>query len=168
MRTNPSENPLKNEGIGGLLRYWFDNTLAKGPTALLIWLGLAISIVIIAISILVQVTGIAAEDSLIEQSWVYLMTMFGVIDADISGHWAFRFASLVVILSGIFVMSAFIGILTTGIDNKLNELKKGRSRVIESDHVVILGWTEEVFTLIGELLEANSNKPSACIAILAN
>ena len=159
---------MKNKGIGPLLRYWFDNTLARGPTALLIWLGLAISIVIIAISVLVRVTGIAAEDSLTEQAWVYLMTMFGVIDADISGHWSFRFASLIVILSGIFVMSAFIGILTTGIDNKLNELKKGRSQVIESGHVVILGWTEEVFTLIRELLEANSNKPSACIAILAN
>ena len=159
---------MKNEGIGRLLRYWFDNTLARGPTALLVWLGLAISIVIIAISVLVWVTGIAAEDSLTEQAWVYLMTMFGVIDADISGHWSFRFASLIVILSGIFVMSAFIGILTTGIDNKLNELRKGRSQVIESGHVVILGWTEEVFTLIGELLEANSNKPNACIAILAN
>ncbi len=140
------------------IRYFFDNTLAKGPMGLLIWLGLFVSIVIIVISILVWVTGIAAEDSLIDQAWVYLMTSFAVVDADIGGSWAFRLASLIVIFSGIFVMSTLIGILTTGIDSKLEQLRKGRSRVIESGHTVILGWTEEILVLIKELVTANENQ----------
>jgi len=150
------------------IRYFFDNTLAKGPMGLLIWLGLFVSIVIIVISILVWVTGIAAEDSLIDQAWVYLMTSFAVVDADIGGSWAFRLASLIVIFSGIFVMSTLIGILTTGIDSKLEQLRKGRSRVIESGHTVILGWTEEILVLIKELVTANENLPRTCIAILAD
>ena len=119
-----------NSSLSERIRYFFDNTLAKGPIGLLIWLGLFISILIIFISILVWATGInegtAAEDSLIEQTWVYLMTTFAVIDADIGGNWVFRLASLIIILSGIFVMRTLIGILTTAIDSKLEKLRKGR------------------------------------------
>ena len=159
---------MSSYSTGERIRYFFDNTLAKGPMGLLIWLGLFVSIVIIVISILVWVTGIAAEDSLIDQAWVYLMTSFAVVDADIGGSWAFRLASLIIIFSGIFVMSTLIGILTTGIDSKLEQLRKGRSSVIESGHTVILGWSEEILVLIKELLTANENLPRSCIAILAD
>ena len=135
---------------------------------LLIWLGLFISIIIIVISIFVWATGIAAQDSLIEQAWVYLMTTFAVIDADIEGSWTFRLASLIIIFSGIFVMSTFIGILTTAIESKVEQLRKGRSRVIESGHTVILGWSEEILWLIKELMIANENLTNTCIAVLAD
>jgi ion channel POLLUX/CASTOR len=154
--------------LGERIRYGFDNTLSRGPLALLVWLALLVAFVIIVISILVWVAGIGGNDSLIEQAWIYLMTTFAVIDADIGGSWSFRLASLVVILCGVFVMSTLIGILTTGIDRKLQKLSRGRSRVIETGHTVILGWTEEIITLIQELLIANENKPQSCIAILAN
>ena len=149
------------------IRYFFDSTLAKGPMGLLIWLGLFISIIIIVISIFVWATGITAQDSLIEQAWVYLMTTFAVIDADIEGSWTFRLASLIIIFSGIFVMSTFIGILTTAIESKVEQLRKGRSRVIESGHTVILGWSEEILWLIKELMIANENLTNNCIAVLA-
>ena len=38
---------------------------------------------------------------------------------------------LVVTLGGIFVVSALIGVLSAGVDSKLDELRKGRSRVLE-------------------------------------
>ena len=155
--------------LGERIRYFFDNTLSKGPMGLLIWLGLFLSIVIIIISILVWVTGIAPKETyptLMEQTWVYLMTTFAVIDADITGVLPYRLASLIVIFSGIFVMSALIGILTTAIDSKLAQLRKGRSRVIESGHTVILGWREEILVLINELVIANENHPHSCIAVL--
>ena len=65
-------------------------------------------------------------------------------------------------------MSTLIGILTTAIDSKLEQLRKGRSRVIESGHTVILGWSEEILVLIKELVAANENLPDACIAVLAD
>ena len=51
-------------------------------------------------------------------------------------------------LGGIFVISTLIGILNTGIEAKLAELRKGRSRVVERDHTVILGWSQQIFTII--------------------
>ena len=54
---------------------------------------------------------------------------------------------LVVTLGGIFIVSTLIGMITTGIEGKLDELRKGRSRVIENDHTVILGWSQQIFTI---------------------
>ena len=160
--------------LGERIRYFFDNTLGKGPMGLIIWLGLFISIVIIVISIIVTTTGIAPapEDgsygvnSTIDQIFIYMNTTFGVIDADVSGGWPFRLTSLIIIFSGIFVMSTLIGILTTAIDSKLEQLRKGRSRVIESGHTVILGWSEVILVLINELVIANENHPDMPVLLL--
>ncbi len=134
--------------FGERIHYFFDNTLSKGPMGLLIWLGIFVSLVIILVSIFVWTTGISSKDSLIEQMFLFMIGSLGAADADTDGSWMFRLASLIIIFSGIFVMSTLIGILTTAIDSKLVQLRKGRSRVIESGHTVILGWSEEILVLI--------------------
>ncbi len=76
---------------------------------------------------------------------------------------------LVVTFGGIFVVSALIGIINNGLEDKLDELRKGRSVVLENDHTVILGWTPQVFTIISELVLANeSRKSGAVIVVLAD
>jgi voltage-gated potassium channel Kch len=61
-----------------------------------------------------------------------------------------------------------IGILNNGLEDKLDELRKGRSLVLESEHTVILGWSPQIFTIISELVESNSNRrQGAVIAILS-
>ncbi len=48
----------------------------------------------------------------------------------------------------------------------MDELRKGRSRVIEKNQTIILGWSEQVFTIITELVAANANQPDSCIVIM--
>jgi len=55
---------VANSSFSENIRYFFDNTLSKGPMGLLIWLGLFVSIVIIFISIFVWTTGISSQDSI--------------------------------------------------------------------------------------------------------
>tara|TARA_B100000795_G_scaffold240718_1_gene203050 strand:+ start:2891 stop:4795 length:1905 start_codon:yes stop_codon:yes gene_type:complete len=150
------------------IRYLFDNTLSKGPMGLLFWLALFVSIVIITVSIFVWTMGVSSKSSILEQAYLYMISSFGAADADTDGTWLFRFASLFVMFSGIFVMGTLISILTTTIDGKINQLRRGRSRIIESDHTIILGWSEEILVLIKELVIANDNHPNSCITILAD
>jgi ion channel POLLUX/CASTOR len=82
------------------------------------------------------------------------------------GSWLYLLAMFLVTLAGIFLLSILIGILTTGIEAKLDSLRKGRSRVIESGHTVILGWSDQIFTLVSELVLANANQKHPCIVIL--
>ena len=73
----------------------------------------------------------------------------------------------VLALGGIFVVSALVGLLTSGLHRQLEQLRKGRSPVIETGHTVILGWSDQVYTVVSELVEANRSRKRAAIAILA-
>jgi voltage-gated potassium channel Kch len=75
----------------------------------------------------------------------------------------------VVTFGGVFVVSALIGIINNGLEDKMDELRKGRSMVLENDHTLILGWSPQIFTVISELVLANeSRKSGAVIVVLAD
>jgi ion channel POLLUX/CASTOR len=81
--------------------------------------------------------------------------------------WDMRMITLIVTLGGIFTLSALIGVLGSGLEMRLNELRKGRSKVVESGHTVILGWSQQIFPILEKLATAHSSKGKICIAILA-
>ncbi len=151
-------------------RYRFDNLMAKGPIALILWLFIASAILIAMISLLVVSLGIGPEGkaSFFQVAWASLMRTLdpGTMGGD-EGHWSFLFAMLTVTFGGIFIVSILIGILTTGIEGKLETLRKGRSFVAEQGHTVILGWSSQIFTLITEIVAANANQKNSCIVILS-
>jgi ion channel POLLUX/CASTOR len=156
------------------LRYWFDNTMSKGTPALVAWLALASLTVVVIGGLLFYLLdptpqGADEERGLLESLWQGVLHALdpGTVAGD-DGHWWFVAIGFVVTIGGILIVTAFIGVLTTGLDAKLTELRKGRSRVLERNHTVVLGWSDQVFTLISELVEANANQRRPSIAILAD
>lgn len=154
------------------LRYKVDNTFSRGSGALILWLGvLSLGVVLLSATILVLAgfvqDGEMERLSFIEAVWGSLMRTLdpGTMGGDTG--WGFRLVMLVLpTLGGIFIISTLIGVLTSAIDGKIEELQKGRSKVIENNHTVILGWNEQVFTIVTELAIANQNVKDACIVIL--
>jgi voltage-gated potassium channel Kch len=159
---------MKKASLADRLRYAFDNAMSRGTVALIIWLAVISAVAILAVSLVVWFVRITAEASLVEQIWSYMMLSLGGLDPLSETPWSFRLATLIVALTGIFIMSTLIGVLTTGIEDKLEDLRKGRSKVIETGHTVILGWSSQVFNIISELVVANENEPKSCIVILGN
>ena len=149
------------------LRYAFDNLMSKGTIAMIGWLALVTLVVTLAVSVIVWFARIAAEVSFVEQFWAYLMLSLDT-DAMSGAPWPFRFAALVITFTGIFVTSILVGLLATGIANKIEDLRKGRSRVVETGHTVILGWSPQIFPIISELVVASANQPKARIVILGD
>ena len=155
------------------LRYWFDNTLSRGPIALIAWLMLASLGFIVVMAGIITVTGLAnAEDpapGFIDIAWRSLMRTMdaGTMGGD-TGEWPYLISMFVVTLGGVFIISSLIGVLTSGIEAKLDDLRKGRSFVIETNHTLILGWSPQIFTIISEIIEANANVRHPCIVILAD
>lgn len=151
-------------------RYAFDTMMSRGTAGLIIWLGVLSAILILVFSTIILVTGTAPENqgfpSLL---WMSLMRTMdpGTIGGDEAGP-GFLLSMLIVTFSGIFIFSALIGILTTGLEAKLDSLRKGRSRVVETGHTVILGWSEQVFTIVSELSIANENQKNPCVTIMAD
>jgi len=156
-------------------RYYFENTMSKGPAGVIKWLALASLFMVLVLGLLILIFGIkgspepeAESIGFIEGAWQSLMA---TLDSGTMGGdegWAFRSVRFVATLGGIFVISILIGTISSGIDEKLEELKKGRSRVLESDHTLILGWSDKIFSIISEIIEANSNQKKPRIVILAD
>ncbi|MEU6999866.1 potassium transporter TrkA [Nonomuraea sp. NPDC046570] len=150
------------------LRYWFDNTMSKGTPALIGWLAVA-SAVLVGF-----VTAIAAPIAGENGSWwnVAWMSLLRTLDPGTMGSDEgspfFVFMMLFVTIGGIFIVSSLVGVLTAGLDSKLENLRKGRSRVVESGHSVVLGWSEEVFAIVSELAKAKESEKRPVVAILAD
>lgn len=152
-------------------QYWFDNYMSKGTPALLFGLFVLSAIIIFAAAALVKLTNTAPNgESLLQIAWMSLLRTLdsGTMGGD-TGSPFFLFMMLIVTFGGVFVVSALIGILNNGLEDKLEELRKGRSVVLENDHTLILGFTPQIFTIISELVAANeSRKSGAVIVVLAD
>ena len=132
-------------------------------------------IFVIVVSIAVLISGTlreAAETQGIdfaEMVWISLLRTLdpGTMGGD-SGSVPFVLAMLTVTLGGIFIVATLIGVISSGIQSKLEELRKGRSQVLETNHTVILGWSAQIFEIIRELISANENKRRQRIVVLAD
>lgn len=152
------------------VRYRFDNVFAKGTGALIALLAAASLVIIFVVALIVKVFNLAPDDiPLPKLIWMGLMRTLdsGTMGGD-EGGWPFLFAMLTVTIGGIFVVSTLIGVLSAGIEERLDALRRGRSRVVESGHTVILGWSPAIITLVSELVEANASQRDACIVIMGD
>lgn len=152
------------------LRYRFDNALSAGIGVILLWLALASLVMVVICGLILLVGGIEfAEEklSLAEAVWQSFVRTLdpGVIGADTG--WQFRLVALIVTLGGIFIVSTLIGLIANGISDKLDELRKGKTPVLESGHTLILGWSPKILSIISELMIANENQPRSRIVVMA-
>ncbi|WP_308250020.1 CASTOR/POLLUX-related putative ion channel [Sphaerisporangium fuscum] len=153
------------------LRYWFDNTMSKGTPALIGWLAVASTALIVFVTLLATPFAAGKDAGALgwfEVAWQSLLHAMdtGTVAGD-GGNWFFVFMMLVVTIGGLFIVSALVGVLTTGLEAKLEGLRKGRSRVVENGHTVILGWSDEIYSIIRELVTAKASEKRSIIAVLA-
>src|SRR3954469_21878692 len=152
------------------LRYRFDATMARGPSALVGWLGLVTLIMVVLVTVVILISSTnSGHTSIFGQLLGSLEHALdpGTVAGD-TGSWGYLLTMLVLTLAGLFIVSALIGVIATGLEEKLVDLRKGRSRVLEEEHTLVLGWSETVFTIISELSIANESRKKPSIVILAD
>ncbi|MEW6277463.1 MAG: potassium transporter TrkA [Candidatus Eremiobacterota bacterium] len=154
------------------LRYAFDNTMSRGAVAMIAWLALISLLMVVLAACVMAVLGVtpagAEAPGFLESTWMGMMHALdaGALGAD--AGWGFRIVMGVVTIGGIFIVSTLIGILSSGLEARLDQLRKGRSFVIEKGHTLILGWSSKVFTIISELVVANESESDAVVVVLAD
>ena len=154
------------------LRYRFDNTLGRGTAGVIAWLAVITFAFILLLALLLSVTAVSAEGSrdvgFAEAVWLSFTRSLdpGTMADDTT--WPFRLTSALVTLGGVFVLTSLIGLVSSGIDRKLDELRKGRSPVLERGHTLVLGWSPKLFPIVSELVIANANQPHACVVVMSS
>jgi len=65
------------------------------------------------------------------------------------------------------LMATIIAVISNLISVRMDELKKGKSRVLETNHTLILGWSSRIFPILQQLSIANENLKDPLIVIFA-
>ncbi len=164
--------PVKPSGrrpsVRRRLRYRFDNSLAHGPMALIGWLGLIVlAIVLVAALVGHYLLGEAGELGFLEDFWQSVIRVLDSSAFETETAWPSRLAALTVTLMGVFLGGSLIGLIATALDQRVGDLSKGRSAVLESGHTLILGWSARLPVIVQELVVANENVTRPAVVILA-
>lgn len=160
----------KKPSLKEFLQYKLDNMFSRGTGVMVLWLAVFSFLIVFLVAVVLVIFNISpsGEESLsfLEAFWQSLMRTLdpGTMGGD--QGWAFRVMMLMVTLGGIFIISALISVISSGLQGRLDALSQGRSRVIEEGHTIILGWNEQVFTIVQELSIANENLKDGCIVIM--
>src|SRR5215217_7170024 len=152
---------MRKVTLADRLRYRFDNTISRGTVALIGWLFLVLVALVLTSTLFVYLTGLAPASGgerpgFFQTLWIDLMRTIdpGNVGGD-QGSWPYLLSMLAVTAGGILVFSTLIGVIFAGIDEKLADLRKGRSFVVERGHTVIYGFSPEVFSVVAEIVKAN-------------
>jgi len=151
------------------MRYLFDRTLARSTGTLLGWLGLSCLAVVVPFSALLVWTDPDAPRSLSGR-----LLQVGRTSAETLRLGAATGAPVRMLLSvllgliALLCVSTVIGVVTTVLGDRLTELRRGRSRVLEQGHTVVLGWSDQIFPLVTELIAAHPPGVRQVITVLAD
>ncbi len=144
--------------------YWFDNRIAKGSLGLirfLIALSIVLAVVIAGLIILLGFN----EDSPAAVFWDSIATILNAwMPYSGDGSPGYIILMAICAIAGVLFTSVLIGIITSAIEEKIIELKRGDSRVLESGHTVILGFYPGEYTLLRQLVLAAAGK-DACVVV---
>ncbi|MFE4633617.1 NAD-binding lipoprotein [Streptomyces sp. NPDC056773] len=150
------------------LRYRFDHLVSGGTTALIGWLALACLAVVVPASAVLVWSDRAAPATLsgrLTAVWVSVGQTLKIGGA--VGSPLYVLASVSLALVALLFVSTLVSLITTGINRRIMALRLGHSTVVETRHTVVLGWSDQVFPVIGELVAANANQRRSAIAVLA-
>lgn len=142
--------------------YFFQNQLSKGVKTQVIFLTLITVITSFIFGILLIFFEARKNDGVHISLWEAMWQSFlhtidtGAIQGETD--FTFRAIALFITLIGVFIFSALISVLTTGLDKFFTNLRKGKTEIFDEDFTLILGWGPTIFKIIEEKVLANANQ----------
>ncbi len=153
------------------VRYRFDNTISRGTLPVIGYLAVLTFALVLGAALVLAITGTAINEqenpSFGEAFWQSLLRILdpGTFSGD--NGWFLRIVMLIVTLVGISIAAVLIGLIASGIEQRIDALRRGRSTVLESGHTLVLGWSPRIHTVVEELCAANANQRRPVVVVLA-
>ena len=153
------------------LQYRFDNLMTGGLIPMIIILLLLVTFFTLLLSMVLIIVHVTEEKSISDSFWKIFMhvidqgTITGTVDE--KPNWPFRLLMLIPTTFGLLMVATLVGLVTSRIQTTLSNLRRGRSFVLEDNHIVILGWSTKIFAIIHELIKAHANQDKSHIVVLA-
>lgn len=78
-----------------------------------------------------------------------------------------RIVSVSISSGGMLIFAMMLGLVSDAISEKVDSLRKGKSEVIEKNHILILGWSDKLGSLLKQLAIANKSVGGGVVVVLA-
>lgn len=158
---------MKKNNLFQRFRYWLDKRMARGTGSMIRALLFATIFMILFLASILILFGANDECSPLHAIWDSFATAINAeIPSSSDGSLLFVFINGIAAIIGLFFTSILIGIITTGIETKLQTLRDGNAEVLENDHTVILGWNDTTFAILAEIMESNLNRKMRTVVVL--
>jgi Trk K+ transport system NAD-binding subunit len=160
-------------GFGARFRYGFDNLMSKGGMSVFLALMALFVAAIVLMAILRFVVNlIAPEDSMSDlaaQWWRSFLQIAdgGSIAEDSESNALNRVVGIIALFLGMVLFSSLVAFITSQFEALIENMKRGRSPVLESGHTLLLGFGDRALEIARELVIANESEARATIVVLA-
>ncbi|XP_020410747.1 ion channel CASTOR isoform X3 [Prunus persica] len=163
-RSRSSENISEEVSLNKQLAYRVDLFLSVHPYSKPLAL-------LVATLLLIFLGGLALfgvkDDSLAEclwLSWTYVADSGNHTDSEKVGE---RLVSVSISFGGMLIFAMMLGLVSDAISEKFDSLRKGRSKVVEQNHTLILGWSDKLGSLLNQLAIANESLGGGIVVVMA-
>jgi len=135
------------------IHYVLDDYISKGFIAQLVLLLAVAGTLVLIFGLILTLYG--EEQYLSDAVWESLMHMIdqGTITGEDKESDNFLQIMLILTFIGMAFTSTIIALISSSIQEKMYDLRKGHSAIIEKDHVVIMGFNENTYTISREIAE---------------
>lgn len=152
--------------------YDFDNWYCTDPNAQVVCLVIVNVFCVVVLGVLFAITGSMEDkdglDFIAEILWMSWGQLSGTGGSPDGWLWSTRFIGVLNAFMGMFVFSLICAFIEEAINAKLEDLRKGRSKVIEKGFSLVIGWSDRILPLCMQLCLANESDGGGTIVILAD
>ncbi|MFE9560082.1 NAD-binding lipoprotein [Streptomyces sp. NPDC006487] len=149
--------------------YRFDRTLARSTGTLMGWLVITCLAVVVPVSTLLVWTDPGSPRSLSGRLTAAWRTSAETLRLGaVTGTPLRMMLAALLGLVALLCVSTLVGVITTGLADRMAELSRGRSTVLEEGHIVVLGWSDQAGTVVSELAAAQAPGRPRAIVLLAD
>mmetsp|Transcript_4221 Transcript_4221/g.5566 ORF Transcript_4221/g.5566 Transcript_4221/m.5566 type:complete len:1055 (-) Transcript_4221:132-3296(-) len=78
-----------------------------------------------------------------------------------------RFLAAICTIMGLLFAAVLTGFVVDAVMEKMNDLRKGKSAVMEWNHTLLIGWTDRSIAFIAQICLANESDGGGCIVVLS-
>ena len=130
---------MKDYTFSEKFKYWLDKEMSKGTTSIIKLLSLVVLSVVIMISVIIVV--FKFREGFFATFWDSLATIINAwMPSSEDGELGYLILNTLAAIVGLLLTSILIGVVSSGIEERLENLRNGSSTVIEKEHTVILGY----------------------------
>ena len=154
------------------IKYRFNKAFEK-DLLYLIFFFLFLSVIgvtfISTLIFVLQKIGILSENNFFTETLWQGFRLFFVTEAffslDNKNNFLDYFFKFNITIFGILILSSIIGIITNSISTRMQELRTGKTKIEEKDHIVLFNFSRRLVPLLNELCKAYENEKQSFVIV---